>query len=1329
MMILEQNPITDLVTFFERSVDKYPDSIALICDDVQLSYQELDNQANQLAHYLLDSQIIKYNTIGVLLDRTAACYISILAILKIGAAYVPIETDYPDERINHIFDDMPFDLVITSSKQKMRTNIRFPQTILFDEIDSYLLPQPKNRCDRTQAANSHEHICYVIYTSGTTGKPKGVAVMHQSICHYVTVASNLYQISAKDVIYQGFSLAFDASLEEIWMAFANGATLVAATTQHVRYGLELASFLTQHNVSVLSTVPTLLANIEGEMNSLRLLILGGETCTSAILKRWARPGLKIINTYGPTEATVIATYWEYCKDKPISIGKPLPGYDIVILDEQLNQVDKGQTGELCIGGYGLAKEYINRPEITASKFIQDPRDVSKRLYRTGDLAHVNEHNELELAGRIDDQIKFRGFRIELNEIESVISSYSGVKQAVVSLIKTGTPRLVAYLLIEKKHAFEWAPFKSYLIDHLPAYMMPSLFEIMDVFPQLSSGKIDKKALPIPKKSNLHTNHKEPQTRLERDISEVWSAVLQQETISITADFFYDLGGHSLSAATIVSKLRKLPAFKNISLLDLYQNKTICQLAAKFDCIGTGHEPEKPYQKSHKTTYNATSTLRYRLCAIGQFFGCLLQYAISGWQLLAVILCYIWIGKHHAFISLQTAALIVSIFLTMPVLSLAVVLVAKWALLGKVKPGQHRLWGWFYFRWWLVLQLQTNISPAKHFMGSPLINLYCRLFGARIGKNCFIGSVDLAGHDLITIGDNTSVGYETNLKAYVVEDGWLKLGAITIGSDCFIGARSSLGINTVMEKNTALGDLSMLPMNARIPEQQRYEGSPASPVSTLKKQKPIPINASKAQTILYGTLHYMALLFALSMHYSCYLPSIYFVNYVYSKTHMFSSLLLTAPIAALFYLCLYFSLVIVTKKVCLNKTNPGRYPVKSFYYLRQWTLLKMLDIDEVLVLADSLYYPLFMKLLGAKIGKRVEMGEAPLVIPDLINIQDEGFIASSVAMGWPCINQGYAEFAPIHIDKRSFVGNCSYLPLGERIGDGGLLACLSIPPSNGRASEKNTAWLGSPAFYLPNREEFVGFSDEQTLNPSKKMVRTRLLIELIRIIMPSAFTLIGLFGLMFSVDSLLSHYSFITTALTLPLVECGIALSMVGVVVGIKWLIEGKLEPMITPLWDLFIFKNDIVVYWYSFIVCPYFAKFALGTPFISVLLRALGAKIGKYVYIYSDLFTEFDLIQIGDEVAINSGTRIQTHLYEDRIFKTSTIKINSRCSIGHASNVLYHTEMGEHSTLGNLSLLMKGEKLPENSSWSGCPAQTIQVQSYSLPSDSAKKSVESEVYL
>lgn len=1306
MDLFQSNSINHLVEYFERSVEKHPDRVALICDEVELTYLELDERANQLAHYLADT-IPKKPTIGILLERSAACYVSILAILKVGGTYVPIETDYPDERINHILSDMEFDLLITSSKQMTRHAVRFPKTLIVDESHDLILKNPKYRY--LPLEDKSLDACYVIYTSGTTGKPKGVEVLHKSICHYVGVASSIYNISHEDIVYQGFSLAFDASLEEVWMAFANGATLVAATKQEIRFGLGLKEFLVKHRVSVLSTVPTLLSSLEEEIPSLRLLILGGEMCTEQIVNRWVRPGLKIMNTYGPTEATVIATYHEHTLDKPITIGKPLPGYDIVILDENLHPITDGQVGELCIGGQGLAKGYVNKPDVTAGKFIADPRNHNNRLYRTGDLAKWGEAGEIQLVGRMDEQVKLRGFRIELNEIEAIIMGYPGVKQAIVALQTIDTPMLAAYLLVENPQTFNLTHLKAYLVNHLPAFMMPSAFMVVDAFKTLSSGKVDRKSLP-PVQINLDINeYIPPKNALEKEVARIWESVLQRNLISVTADFFYDLGGHSLTAATIVSKLRKVHAFKNMSLLDLYQNKTIRQLVEKFAAAEELNKDKNKFYK--KETPIKVSPWRYHLCALGQFFGVLFQYAISAWQLLAIVLCYTWLGQSASLFSWKGMAMFAGLFVALPLASLIIVVAAKWLLLGKVKPGKHRLWGWFYFRWWLVNQLQNTILPQKYFMGSPLMNVCCRLLGANIGKNVFIGSLSIAGHDLISIGDNSAIGYDSDLTAYIVEDGWLKLDRITIGNNCFVGVRSCLGIDTVMEDGSGLDDLSMLPRGGRFEKNKTYSGSPAMVNDKIIKQmqnsRTDNLVENKAQKFMYSICFVFAIFFTTVIHFGLYAPAVYLIDLVYSHYESFFAIILVAPIAAVCYLLSYFSMVILIKKFLIKRIKAGSYAVNSFYFLRQWMLLKLLDINEFNVMSDSLFYPFILRLLGAKIGKRVELGEAPLLMPDLLTIEKEGFAASSVAMGWPSIYQGMATFAPIHIGKRSFVGNVSVIPLGEKLGAGGLLGCLSITPRGKKAAEKNSAWLGSPAFYLPNREEFVGFLEEQTFIPPKKIVYQRILIEFVRIIMPSVLILIGLYGIFMVLEYMLANFSLTKTVLCLPLVEVSIAMGFVSLVVSVKWLIEGKLKPMVKPLWDLFVFKNDIVEYWYSYIVAPFFVDFILGTPYLVLLLRALGSKIGKYSYIGTELFAEFDLIKIGSEVAINSKTRIQTHLYEDRIYKISTINIGSNCTVGHDSTVLYNTKMEDNSSLGNLSLLMKGETLPKNTHWAGSPAQAV----------------------
>jgi non-ribosomal peptide synthetase-like protein len=1300
---------------FESSADKYPKNTALICDDVSLSYQELEWRANQLANYLIGKGLRAKQSVAILLERSPMSYISILAVLKIGATYVPIEIEYPDERINYILKDMSFHTIITSSTQAARSGlIQLPNPIALDELETALSAQSNHRPELGEA--DADQICYVIYTSGSTGKPKGVEIAHSSICHYVTTASKLYQMAPKDRIYQGFSLAFDASLEELWMAFANGASLIACTSKDIRSGVGLIEFLTAHEVTVFSTVPTLLATLEANLPALRLLILGGEACTAQLIKPWGRDSLRIINTYGPTEATVIATSAECFSDKPVTIGKPLPGYDIFILDETLRPVADGQQGQLCIAGLGLARGYVNQPENTEKKFITNPTNKNQRLYLTGDLAVKNLNGDIEFLGRIDDQVKLRGFRIELNEIETIIMEYEGISQAIVSLQTSNKPTLIAYLLLQEQTPFDMQHFKHFLQQRLPNYMIPSLIEPVSSFPLLSSGKVNRKALPIPTNSAPQTAYAPPTTELEMVITKIWEESLQQNRISIDDDFFYDLGGHSLSAASIVSSLRKIAKIKNISILDLYQNPTIRQLSEKFTRIQHHEKNEERKPKKHRA-----SQATYALCGVGQFFGCLLQYAIRSWQLLAVVCCYSWFTMNSGLFSMDTLATFLLLFVCIPISSLAITICAKWLLLGRVKPGIHKVWGWFYFRWWLVERLQKNVFSPHHLIGSPILILYYRLLGAKIGKNCYIGTSSVAAHDMLTIGDNCSIGFDARLLGYIIEDGWLKIGTITIGDHCFVGARSVISIDTVLNENACLDDMSMLPTHRFIPAGQFYSGSPArqslAPQEHVINQR-LPIDkTSPLKNFYFGVLHYICLEFGMGLYYICFLPALLLITYFHEQTHFLLTIFVAAPLGAIIFLALYYLGVCVCKKILMDKIKPGIYSLKSIYYLRQWTIVRMLDVPEISIMADSLYFPSILRFLGANLGKRVEMGETPHIIPDLVTIQDEGFTASSVALAWPSVYQGAIRFAPVTIGKRGFVGNLSMLPLGGNIGDEGLLGCMTITPPNDQAGRKQTAWLGSPAVFLPNRELYSGFSEADKFTPPKRLFRLRLAIEFARIIMPTTLNLVGVFSLLYLLDVLLSNFSLASTAFMFPIAEAGISIGLIAIIVLLKWVLLGKLKPGTKPIWNVFIWKLDVCEYLYTYFVHYHFINIVLGTPFAAILFRSYGAKIGKRVVVNTPDFAEFDLISIGNEVCLNADVLVQTHLYEDRIFKVSTIDIHDGCNVGVGSIVLYNTTMEKNSTLGNFSLLMKGETLPENTNWQGIPAQPMSAHDDGLRED------------
>lgn len=1305
MNTLDSIKTLQLRQLFECSVDQYPNNTALICDDKIFSYQALEERANQLAHYLIQKGVTQEHCVGIFLERSPESYIAILAILKTGAAYVPLEVEYPDDRVNYILADMPFHSIITSSSQITdRTMIQFPQTITLDELESELVQQQSNRPEL--ATPNEEQLCYVIYTSGSTGKPKGVEITNRSICHYVSVASNLYQMTPNDRVYQGFSLAFDASLEEVWMAFANGATLLACTSKDVRSGVGLIDFLNEQKATVFSTVPTVLSMLETNLPNLRLLILGGEACTAPLIKQWSRTGLRILNTYGPTEATVIATAAECYFDKPVTIGKALPGYEVLILDEQLQPVAIGQKGELCIAGHGLARGYVNQPDATEQKFIINPTNKNQRIYRTGDLAMVNSTGNIEFLGRIDSQIKLRGFRIELDEIEAVLTEHESISQAVVSLHESNQPMLVAYLLLNKKSTLDIRQLKDFLQKQLPHYMIPSQFEVVASFPLLSSGKVNRKALPKPGECPNQRDYAPPKTELEAEITSIWEASLLQRSISIDDDFFYDLGGHSLSAAKIVSNLRKSTKTKDISILDLYQNPTIRQLAEKFEHLK--HYEQTDNQQSQKSR---VTNFTYYLCGIGQFFGCLLQYAIRSWQFLTVVLCYSWLTVHENLFSSDTIFVFSALFLGIPISSMAITICMKWLLLGRVKPGAYKVWGWFYFRWWLVDRLQRNIFAPHHWVGSPIISVYYRLLGAKIGRNCYIGTANVAAHDMLTIGDNCSIGFDARLLGYVVEDGWLKIGPITIGDHCFVGSRSVVSIDTIMNDNSSLDDMSMLPIHRHIPSNQFFSGSPARQTTAapdhIINQTSALDNTSPVKNFYFGVLHYICLVFVMLVYYICYLPALLLITYFHEQTHYLMTICVAAPFGAMIFLSLYYLALGACKKLLMNRIKPGVYSLKSLYYLRQWVIVKMIDVDEIYILADTLYFPYILRFLGAKLGKRVEMGETPHIIPDLITIQDEGFTATAVALAWPSVFQGQIKFAPVEIGHRGFVGNGSLLPSGSNIGDGGLLGCMTITPPNNQAASKHTAWLGSPAVFLPKRELFTEFSDSEKFTPPKRLVNIRLAIEFVRIMMPTTFNLITIFNLLYVLNILLSGYALTTTVVVLPIAASFITLGLVSTIVLLKWLILGKLKPATKPMWNVFIWKNDVIAYLYNYFIASHMMNIVLGTPFASLLLRSFGAKIGKRAFIHTAYFTEFDLISIGNEVNLNADMIVQTHLYEDRIFKMSTVNINDGCNVGVASIALYNTVMDQNSTLGNFSLLMKGETLPQNTNWQGIPAQPM----------------------
>ena len=1317
-----------LSALFERQVAATPNQVALVCGSERMSYGALDHGANQMARLLQSQGVGRGDCVAFLLTRSSEVYVALLGILKTGAAYVPLDPDYPAERIAFILSDCQARALLTTRDLAPKAAEFKGTTLVLDDQRAVLAAFPTQTPE--PVASAPEDPCYIIYTSGTTGRPKGVLIEQRSACHLVRTEGDLFGVRPEDRVYQGFSIAFDASVEEVWLAFYAGATLVVGTAEMVHSGSALAGLLSEAGVTVLSCVPTLLAMMEGDIPSLRLLILGGEACPPDIVRRWWKPGRRVVNTYGPTEATVIATYAECHPAKPVTIGKPLAGYSVCVIDEGLQPVPPETAGELCIGGIGLARGYVGRPDLTREKFIPLAPNgaLLERFYRTGDRVRLNREGDLEFLGRIDGQVKIRGFRVELSEIEAVLMESPAVQAAAVALREEvpGIASLAGYVVPRPGAVVDLDGLRGGLRARLPAYMVPATLETIAQLPCLPSGKVDRPALPAPRLAApvSRPNAPRPRNDLERELLAAWEVLFPPARVSIRDDFFLDLGGHSLLAARMVSTLRQVPRFAGLSMLDVYRHPTIESLAAEMARRGldaaptaAAPAPKPPSAATGNRVHSEPATRpepyhpvpfwRHFLCGSAQAVALLFVLSFFALQWLTPYLTYtVLVEEEYDFLE-ATLGAFASLVLFYPVM-LTVPIVVKWLVIGRYRPGAYPLWGSYYFRWWLVTTVESAV-PVGYMTGTPWLNLYLRLMGAKIGRNVFLDADGFAIYDSLAIGDDSSINVDSNLLGYTIEHGQLKIGAITIGKGCFVGTRTAVRENAVMEDGSALEGLSLLPRGARVPRGETWRGSPAArgPLDELTPSRVPQNRPGLFRRLSFGFLHGIGLLLFPVLVVAAIFPGIVLMNEL-NYIDPYYWYLLLAPMVGLSFVVLLALEIAAIKWLVVGRVKPGSHSIHSVYYLRKWFVGQTMELslDILGPLYASIYLAPWYRLLGARLGKGAEISTASFISPDLLSIGDESFIADSVSLGAPRVRDGVMTLGLNHIGKRSFIGNSAMLPPGAVIGDKVLIGCLSAPPANpADALREDSTWLGSPAIFLPHRQVVTAFSEETTFKPSLKLWIQRGAIEFVRVITPSTLFII-LISLLFS-SILLLHDALELgqTLLLLPLLYLGCAAAAALVSIAAKWLLVGRYRPREKPLWCTFVWRNELLSALHEHLAEPFLVGALSGTPFVCWYFRLLGARIGRRVYMETTDVTEFDLVHIGDEAELNADCTLQTHLFEDRVMKMSTVEIGRRCTVGAGSLVLYDTHMQDGSQLDDLSLLMKGEVLPPGTSWQGVPAR------------------------
>lgn len=571
----------------EEHARRNPASTAVACEGRSLSYRELDRRASLLARRLREWGVGPDVPVGVGMERSCELVVALLGILKAGGAYAPLEPDYPPERLAFTMADAAPPVLLSQSHLAGRLPPHTARVLLLDDDWG-----KEADADETQELPdiglTPEHLAYVIYTSGTTGRPKGVMNTHRGICNRLLWMQQQYRLGPGDTVLQKTPFSFDVSVWEFFWPLLAGARLVLARAGGHKDPPYLAGLIYKEQINVCHFVPSMLQafllepDLEHSCASLRDVMCSGEALTYELQERFfARLPGRLHNLYGPTEAAVDVTYWE-CRRrdarKVVPIGRPVANTQIHVLDGHLQEVPVGVEGELYLGGVQLARGYLNRPELTAERFIEHPQ--KGRLYKTGDICRWLADGVVEYLGRRDHQVKLRGFRIELEEIEAILVQHPSVREALVQLRedRPGDKRLVAYVVPRQGPPPDSAQLRRHLEHTLPAYMIPGAFVTLGALPLTPNGKVDRKALPVPEKERLESGagYVAPRSTVEQQLAAIWAKLFELDRVGVH-DSFFNLGGHSLLALRLVQRVNSRLRCR-LEVADLFRKPTVAELA-------------------------------------------------------------------------------------------------------------------------------------------------------------------------------------------------------------------------------------------------------------------------------------------------------------------------------------------------------------------------------------------------------------------------------------------------------------------------------------------------------------------------------------------------------------------------------------------------------------------------------------------------------------------------------------------------------------------------------------------------------------------------------
>ncbi|WP_222854171.1 Pls/PosA family non-ribosomal peptide synthetase [Fodinicola acaciae] len=1255
---IDAAPPRTLLDIFRATVARHPGAEAIDDGTTVLTYRQLADEVETMRGKLAAAGIGAGERVGVRISSgRAELYVAILAVIAAGAAYVPVDADDPDERAEVVFTEAGVCAVVGDDGR-------------IDMVGAPLGQQlpPTVRDD-----------AWIIFTSGSTGKPKGVAVSHRAAAAFVDAEARLFlpdePIGPGDRVLAGLSVAFDASCEEMWLAWRHGACLVPAPRSLVRTGVDLGPWLVAQGITIVSTVPTLAALWPADaLDEVRLLIFGGEACPPELAERVAVEGREVWNTYGPTEATVVACAAQLTGDGPVRIGLPLDGWQLAVVGADGEPVTMGESGELVIGGAGLAR-YLDEAK-DAEKFAPLHSLGWQRAYRSGDIVRA-EPEGLLFVGRADEQVKLGGRRIELGEVDAALQALPHVAGAACAVQKTpaGNHILVGYVV--PRGEFDTDAAAETLREQLPAALVP-LIAVVDDLPTRTSGKVDRAALPWPL-STVDTSAIDL-SPTERWLAECWADILGVQVKNASADFFSH-GGGSLTAAQLVARIRE--KHPGVAIVDIYQNPKLGALAAVLDAIDCAQTTRREVRPTPRLTGVLQSLLMIplmtvvglRWVTVAAAIGNVLAFLGAAWS---PTTSWWWIAA--GWLALFT-----------PPGRIALTAGVSRLLLRRVRPGTYARGGSVHMRLWFAERL-ADLSGVTNVSGASWMTHYAKALGAKVGKDVDLHSPPpVTG--LLKLGRGAAIEPDVDLSGYWVDGDRLHVGKIRVGAGARVGGRTTLLPGARIGKGAEIAAGSTV--SGAVPAGQRWSGSPA--VRTGGDGLKWPAGASERKRLWAAIFGLTSILLGLVPAFAA-LPALALLGWSVSGQATVSGAVVRAlavsPAAAVAYFLTYALIVLAGVRALSLGMTAGYHPVHGRKAWQVWATERLMDLARVglFPIYASLFTPVWLRLLGAKVGRGVEASTV-LAVPKMTKVSDGAFLADDTMVATYELGHGWLHVAPARIGKQAFLGNSGITAAGHAVPKKGLVGVLSSTP---RKAKKGSSWLGMPP--IPLRRAVEQTDAGRTFRPARRLRIARAAVEICRIlpVMASAFLAV------LTLSTLLVLGGWLAAVLS------GVVLVAVGVLgclitTAVKWLLVGRFRAIERPLWSAFVWRNELADTFVEVVAVPWLVGAVAGTPLLPAWLRTMGATIGRGAWLETYWLPESDLVRLGDGTTINRGCVVQTHLFHDRIMRMDEVALDDGATLGPHGIVLPGARIGARTTVGPGSLVTRGDAVPADSAWLGNP--------------------------